>query len=331
MTASTEPRVPDFFIVGHPKSGTTALYEMLRAHPQIFMPELKEPRYFATDLRPRFAPEHAPGSTALKLPDTLEEYLALFTDARAGQRIGEATPSYLRSRTAAALIAQARPDARIVAILREPASFLRSLHLELVQNHVERETDLRKAFANERAAVERAAADGDARAGGEATAQPLPRYSDRVRYVEQLRRYRAVFAEEQVLVLIYDDFRSDNVGTVRKVLRFLEVDDTVAIEATDANPTVHVRSVRLDRAVRALYAGQGPVMRRVKSAVKTLTPASLHGDTFLRARQRLVYGAPRPVDEQFMLELRRRFRGEVQALSEYLGRDLIRLWGYDSQ
>ena len=40
-------RVPDFFIVGHAKSGTTALYEMLRAHPQIFMPDLKEPKFFA--------------------------------------------------------------------------------------------------------------------------------------------------------------------------------------------------------------------------------------------------------------------------------------------
>ncbi len=47
-------RVPDFFIVGHAKCGTTALYEMLRTHPQIYMPELKEPAYFATDLRNRF-------------------------------------------------------------------------------------------------------------------------------------------------------------------------------------------------------------------------------------------------------------------------------------
>ncbi len=40
-------RVPDFFIVGHPKCGTTALYEMLRRHPQIFMPDIKEPWFFA--------------------------------------------------------------------------------------------------------------------------------------------------------------------------------------------------------------------------------------------------------------------------------------------
>ncbi len=65
--------VPDFFIVGHAKCGTTALYEMLRGHPQIFMPELKEPAYFATDLRRRFQPR-----SAGPLPETLTDYLALF-------------------------------------------------------------------------------------------------------------------------------------------------------------------------------------------------------------------------------------------------------------
>src|SRR5437763_8757122 len=84
-------KVPDFFIVGHHKSGTTALYQMLRSHPQIFMPDMKEPRYFAGDLRVLLAPE--PGA----VPETLEEYLALFAAAAPTQRIGEASPSYLRS------------------------------------------------------------------------------------------------------------------------------------------------------------------------------------------------------------------------------------------
>src|SRR5262245_49697637 len=139
MTASTdaEPapaqarmRIPDFYIVGHPKSGTTALYEMLRSHPQIYMSELKEPRYFASDLRSRFQPG---GSDVF--PQTLEQYAQLFAEAGPDQRVGDASPSYLRSRVAAEQIAAVRPDALIIAVLREPASFLRSLHLELVQNH----------------------------------------------------------------------------------------------------------------------------------------------------------------------------------------------------
>jgi hypothetical protein len=319
MTSSPE-RLPDFFIVGHPKSGTTALYEMLRTHPRIFMPDLKEPRYFATDLRARFQPASTPPATRLRLPETLEEYLALFRPAAPGQIIGEASPSYLRSAAAAGLIAAARPDARIIAILREPAGFVRSLHLELVQNHVETEQDLRKAFANEqRAAIESRQLDGPR----------LPRYSDRVRYVEQLRRYEEVFPAEQILVLIYDDFRGDNEGTVRRVLAFLGVDCEVPITAIEANPTVHVRSVRMDAVVRSLYAGQGPFAGAVKPVLKRLLPEGVRGERLQTLRRRLLYGAPKPVDEDFMLELRRRFKGEVRALGEHLNRDLIAQWGYD--
>src|ERR1700679_2403267 len=106
-------RIPEFFIVGHPKSGTPALYEMLRAHPQIFMPELKEPWFFAEDMRARF-------QTARSgvVPETLEQYLSLFDAAGEEQRSGEATSCYLRSSCAAEPIAALRPDARIIAILR---------------------------------------------------------------------------------------------------------------------------------------------------------------------------------------------------------------------
>src|SRR5690242_19972379 len=101
-------RMPDFFIVGHHKSGTTALYEMLARHPQIFMSEIKEPRFLAQDMRPRF-----PSQRGHSLPTTLEEYMSLFAGASPGQRAGEATPSYLCSHTAAARIAELQPHARV--------------------------------------------------------------------------------------------------------------------------------------------------------------------------------------------------------------------------
>jgi Sulfotransferase domain len=321
MTASTEAsvaararqtQIPDFFIVGHPKSGTTALYEMLRRHPQIYMPDLKEPRFFARELCPPRSEAH---------PQTLEEYLSLFDAARSEQRTGEATPLYLRSRTAAGLIAQLRPDARIIAILREPASFLRSLHLELLQDHVETEKDLGKAIALEAA-----------RRREEEARRILPGlvYSDYVQYVEQLRRYHAAFPPEQVLVLIYDDFRADNEGTVRRVLRFLDVDEMSPIEVTDANPTVRVRSLRMYELVRSLYLGRGPAAGAVKAGIKVLTSRQLRLKALRATRLRVLYANPREPDAELMLELRRRFKGEVVALSEYLGRDLVSLWGYDS-
>jgi hypothetical protein len=324
MTTSIEPlgrarkappgRVPDFFIVGHPKCGTTALYEMLRRHPQIYMPEGKELWYLCPELRsPRG------GGRA----QTLEQYLSLFAAARPDQRVGEATPLYLSSHTAAANIARLQPAARAIAILREPADFLRSFHLQCLRNHTETETDLRRALALESKRRQGRGIPANAPRPGELM------YSEHVRYVEQLRRYHAVLAAEQVLVLIYDDFRRDNEATVRRVLRFLDVDDTCQIDPREANPTVRVRSSRLHELVHAVSVGRGRPARVVQGSIKALTSRALRRRALATTQSHVVYGKPRAPDERLMVELRRRFKGEVVALSEYLGRDLVSLWGYD--
>ena len=309
------PRLPDFFIVGHPKSGTTALYEMLRQHPEIYMPKAKEPRYFASDLPSSF-------QRSSDVPPLIyDDYLALFAAAGADQRVGEASTAYIWSQTAAQQIAAARPDARIIAILREPTSFLRSLHLQLLRAHVETETDLRRAIAlEETRRREKEHSDGGVHQG--------LMYSEHVRYVAQLQRLGAAFPSEQVLVLIYDDFRADNEETVRRVLQFLDVDATVPIEITEANPTESLRSPRIYRLVRSLYLGRGPAARAIKSATKTVTPRRLRHQA-IAVQRRAQRGKPSPPDPALTLELRRRFKGEVVALSEYLDRDLVTLWGYD--
>jgi len=339
--AGARARIPDFFIVGNPKSGTTALYEMLRRHHQIFMPGLKEPHFFAAEehaghsapaaprqAAPAVASPHSPpvgppstsrpsglSSTAPPdgLPRTLEEYLGLFAPALPHQQAGEASPSYLRSPHAAARIAQLAPAARIVAILREPASFVRSLHMQYLQDHVETERDLRSAIAKEEIVR-----DG----------RTVLRYSERVRYVEQLRRFHDLFGRNRVLVLIYDDFRRDNEATVRRALRFLEVDDGVAIPPLEANPTVRMRSVGLARLTLAVRTGRGPLGQVVNTSIKALTTEWIRARAMRTVRRHVLYGAPQPPDEGLMVELRRRFAPEVEALSEYLERDLVSEWGY---
>jgi hypothetical protein len=288
---------------------------MLRAHPQIFMPSLKEPLFFSSDMRLRF-----PTPRSEKVPQTLEAYLALFAKAGPQQLLGEASSSYLWSRTAAGAIAAAQPAARIIAVLREPASFLRSLHLQYMQIHVESQGNLRKAIALEPARRE---------------GRQIPRrshrpqlllYSEHVRYVEQLRRYEAQFAPEQMLVIIYDDFRADNEATVRRILRFLGVDGDAPVQVKDVNPTVTVRSPRLHGIAHAIALGQGPVTRTLNRAVKALGPRRVNRAVAIR--ERVLMSRPSSPDDSVMLELRRRFKPEVEALSEHLDRDLVSLWGY---
>ena len=314
-------RRPDFFIVGSPKTGTSSLHAILRAHPQIYMPELKEPRFLASDMLPR--PEFANGPREARFPKTLEEYLALFDGAGPEQRAGEATTTYLWSRTAAANIAELQPDARIIAILREPASFLRSLHLSFLSGRNEGERDFRRAISLE-------AARREGKHIPRTSHRPqLLQYSEHVRYVEQLRRYHERFASERVLVLIYDDFRRDNDATIRRLLQFLEVDDSSSIETLQANVTNRtVRSWQVKRVMQKVSTGRGPVARPARATLKALTTRRLRRGALTTLRRRVVIAEPPPPDEQFMLELRRRFKPEVVALSEYLDRDLVSLWGY---
>ena len=79
-----------------------------------------------------------------------------------------------------------------------------------------------------------------------------------------------------------------------------------------------------------MSVGRGPLSLTVKAAIKTLLPQRLRRGAVGTIRNRLLYTEPPPADELVMLELRRRFKPEVVALSDFLGRDLVRLWGYDS-
>lgn len=310
-------RIPDFFVIGHEKCGTTALYRILKSHPQIYMPDVKEPRFFANDQG-----TFAKAGVAVPPWRTPAGYLALFEPASPGQKAGEASPQYIRSPTAAQEIAAMQPEARIIAILREPVSFVRSYHLQCVRSNIETQRDLKKAIALE-----------DARRQGRKIPSGCPAplrllYSDHVRYVKQLQRYRAVFAPEQILVLIYDDLRRDNEATARAVFRFLGVDPSAPVEISSKQPQVRkaVRSTHLNNFTRAVTRarrkpGSSSAFFRI---VNSLMPRRL--DPLWR---RMVYAPPAAVDEAFARELKRRFRPEVAALSEYMNRDLLTLWGYD--
>ena len=315
-TDSNKPR-PSFFLVGQMKCGTTALYEMLGQHPDIFMSTPKEPQYFAMDLRARF--QHGG-----PLPTNLEQYLNLFVDAKAGQRCGDASALYLNSTVAARKIAAFDPAARIVAVVREPTALIRSLHLQMIQDHNEVEKDLRKALELE-----------PLRRKGKRIPKSAYRpqqlfYSDHVRYVDLLARFHDAFPSDQVLILIYDDFKMDNASTVRQVLRFLGLQDNVMVEPTEANPSVMVRSHGTQKLLHAVSTGHNGTTRLLQRTIKRVTQASIRTQALQRAYDS-TYAKPPPEDRKLTAELRQRFAPEVARLSECLGRDLVSLWGYDEQ
>ncbi len=311
-------RVPEFFVVGHAKSGTTALHAMLEPHPELFLPVLRETQFLARGPGQRAEPS----GEARRRPRTLEAYLALFAEAAPGQRAGEISTAYLRTPEAAERIAALRPDARIIAFFREPASFVRSLHLQLLQVGFETERDLSRALA-----LEAQRSVGRSLPAGEWPESLL--YMRHTRYTEQLRSYRERFGAERVLWLLYEDFREDNEKIVREVLRFLGVDRSVEIPQSEANPTVRVRSRRAERVVHALSTGRSPLARTLGSTVKAVTPASLRRGALRTVRGAIVDRAPAEEDERVMAELRSGLRAEVESFAAYTGReDLLARWGY---
>lgn len=292
------PKKPDFFIVGAPKCGTTAMNAFLEQHPEIFIPDIKEVHFFGKDL------DITKG--ALRDP---ERYLALFQNAKE-KRLGEASVWYLFSETAAEEIYRFNPDARIVVMLRNPPDMLYSQHSQFLYNGNEDIESFREALA----------AEPDRKAG-----RRVPEsahfaggllYSETVRYAEQLERYLERFGPEQVHVILYDDFRADLPGTYRKLLQFLEVSDNFSPEFAVVNPNKRARS----RLLRSFV--QAPP-ERVKRLSRLFFPRSV--------RQRVMKGLEganiryekrAPLDPELRAELERRFAPEVEKLEALLGRPL---------
>jgi hypothetical protein len=210
-------------------------------------------------------------------------------------------------------------------LLREPAAFLRSLHLQLVVTHVEDEPDFAKALA-----LEQRRRAGERLPRRSISPQSLL-YTDHVHYADQLERLHASFPPEQVLVLIYEEFRRDNAGTVARVLDFLGVDADAAVQPIETKKLKDVRSMRLHQLRRAIRrAGLNPAKRgRLVRTVDAIAPKSLGSDSIAAAFRRVAYRSQRAPDERVMLELRRRFKPDVVALGELLDRDLVALWGYE--
>src|SRR5882757_7658017 len=125
---------PDFFIVGAPKCGTTALYRCLEAHPEIFVPERKELHHFGTDL---YSPTYV---------RQLDEYLSLFAAAGDAKRVGEASVWYLFSKRAATEINAFNPQASVIIMLRNPVEMLHSLHSQHLYNGTEEISDFATAL-----------------------------------------------------------------------------------------------------------------------------------------------------------------------------------------
>ena len=288
---------PDFFIVGAPRCGTTAMYEYLRQHPQIFMPEHKEPIYFGDDLT------HLHGRL------TERDYLGLFKPSRPGQRVGEASTWYLFSTSAAREIRDFDPNAQIIIMLRNPVDVMYSLHRELVFYRAEPIKDFDEALA----------AEADRKQGrrlGPSGRAEMLYYRDVVRFADQVERYFETFDRERIHIIVYDDFAKDPAAAHRELLRFLGVDDSFEPRIERVNETKEHRFAAL---TEIIVRPPRPIARLVPLVRRTRIAHQIRA-AILMANSKATKRAPMAPDLRERLTAE--YADEVARLGELIGRDL---------
>jgi hypothetical protein len=303
----------DLFVVGQPKSGTTALARHLALHPDICMSSVKEPNWFAPDLVAESDAFH--GGASAEFPvRTTEQYEALFDHSGRARFRGEASTAYLFSRDAANEIRRHNPRARIVILLREPVSFMHSLHAQYVADATEDEPDFARALAKE-----------PDRASGRSV-PPTARvpsyllYRRRAAYTEQVARFRRAFPAESVAVFTFEEYAADNAAVYAAVLRLLGADAGFVPTFTRVHDSRGPRSAVLNRVVRRPSARR--TVQRVLGPRRYVTATGLVARALLRPQPRA------PLSPALETALREECRPEVERLSAYLGRDLVTEWGY---
>ncbi len=300
---------PNFFLIGAPKCGTTALASYLAEHPQVLMSVPKEPHYFATDL---------PG---IRWTTDLRHYQSLFEAAdRIVCRYGDASVWYLYSREAIAHIRDYNPDARLIVLLRNPADMVYSLHGQFLYNPIENIPNFRKAWES-----------SQSRKKGQnipalCSAQELLYYDEVARYGEQLERVYHYFPREQVRVFLYEDFAVNPAAVYSEVLQFLDLDIYDREDFPVINSRKAVRSQRTQYALRRTL----DAMHRFRMGVQyrmgiDLSRLYIHGPVMKAlVRWNLKQPTRVPLSPEIRRIIQNNYRDDGMKLASLIGRDLSR-------
>jgi hypothetical protein len=292
--------LPNFLVIGAAKSGTTSLYRYLKQHPQVYMSPVKEPHFFTHEgERPNF---RGPGDEWMNTTFVyrLGDYRKLFAGVSDEKAIGEASTWYLGNPKAPDRIRHYIPEAKLIAILRNPVDRAYSAYLHLVRIGQEW-LDFARALREEEARIK-------------ANWNGIWHYKRGGFYYLRLKRYYDTFGREQIRVYLYEDLKEDPVGTTQSIFRFLEVDDAFV---PDTSHKLNVSSIPRSRVLQAFVRKPNPL----KGALKPFVPKGLRRRVMTNLHDRNLTKPP-PMPEDIRGELTEAYREDVLRLQELTGRDL---------
>jgi hypothetical protein len=290
-------RLPDFFIVGAAKAGTTALNDFLDQHPQIHMCPLKEPHFFSTDLM---------------FERGLDWYKGLYADAQPIQLCGEASTSYTRwpnTPLTPRRIHEVTPDAKLIYLVREPVSRVISECLQCIKynKYVMGSPDLPPSVD---ASLEHLLDEENAM-----SLNPIITSE----YIVQIDKYLEMFKQEQLLVLLHEDLSKRPHETMTAVCEFLGVDAGVSIDFNrQLNVTEDFRRALMREhlvASNSKIPGYQLAKRLLPRPIKELM-------IWLALRGSSKEAVIKPMSGASRRKLANHFKPYNERLADYMGRDL---------
>lgn len=294
-------RKPNFFIVGAPKCGTTALHTYLGLHPDIFVSEPKEPNYF--------------GSLVESFAKSDVQYVKYcYSNWGKEKMAGEATPLYLACPEAAKRIHGFNAEAKIIIMLRNPVEMMYSLHSEFSFTGSEEE------FFFEALKLEENRLQGIS----VKTNSKLPyklAYKKMASFPDQVQRYLSLFGQENVLVLLQEDMHVNTATVYKQALEFLGVDPNFSPDFPRVNANKNIRS----KFIRKQLMHPPEWLRafgRLLIPSQETQHAIRHKMRILNKRINSTVVSRKPIPIELYNQLLAEKLPEIDALSKLLDRDL---------
>lgn len=302
--------LPNFLIIGTAKSGTSSLHHYLKQHPQIYMSPTKETYFFA--LEGQKANFQGPGDQEAinrHAVTDIEGYRAQFRGVTNELAIGEAATMYLYSLMAPARIRHYVPDAKLIAILRNPADRAYSSFMHMVRDGREPLTDFAEALQEEEARIRN-------------SWEHIWHYKRMGFYHGQLKRYFDLFDRDQIKVYLYGELETNPVGVLQDIFRFLGVDNAFVPDMTLRH---NVSGVPKNKVSHALFNRLLNKFEVANIVHKPFLPKRLRqglvANLHLLQDRNLVRGQlPTEIGQHLV----RVYREDILKLQELIGRDLSR-------
>lgn len=299
--------LPNFLIIGVQKAGTSSIYEYLKQHPDVYMSPLKETNFLSRDWSLEDPVKQAQRNQQLRAQgrrdcvDSIEKYRDLFDGVTTETAIGEASPNYLfRSQKAIAQIQKYVPEAKLIAILRNPVDRAYSDYLM----HMREEID------------------------DESLSQQIARYHHHQSftilkgfYGQQLGLYWQQFDPTKIKVYLYDELCADPVGMMQNMYDFIGVDPSFQV---DVSQRKQVAKIPKNRWFNQLLRTHNPVRTTAATTLKQIFPE----ETRQRIRSSLLNWNAQDKkqvsllstgDRQKLLDI---YRDDIHQLQDLLNRDL---------